>query len=582
MTITTYTADLKDQLPALPIPDLERTLSHLKTWLAPLLTANELVEFTAVSDQFAKKDGPILQERLKQLAQQSDGSWLAPIWQRSYLASREPLQSSSNFAFTVNPNDIPRPTTTPHLAAEIIAHLTATYLAFASGQSPIDRFPNGDPQDMSYYLNFFKSMRLAKPDLDGFHQGDPVTAGQVVTVIYHGHIYLLQVTNEHGQLISVESLEHQLTAILVNTTVDTEFPGMLTGLPRDAAASQLSELIAEPENRQLWSQVADSLFTVSLLAPPADQNYLKDTLLGVTDRFVDKALQVVIYEDHHVGFAIEHSRVDGVPALNLIGHAISGLTEQARPLTPAKPPQTIRFNLPTSLSSQFQRDQETGQRNYQRLAIDSAVFTNFGKSALKQHHVSPDAFFHIALALSMYRLTNQWRSIYEPVSMRRFYQGRTENARSLSNEKKQFIEGFLAAKPPANLKETFDEAVKAHTTRIHDAQDGNGVERHLLGLETVYQADSEGLADAKVFFALPQLKKLRTDYLSTTSIPFPVIQGLSFAPTSEDGYGVYYGILSDEIRLSVSSWADQSISPHDWLNEISRSLTNLMQFLEAN
>lgn len=33
--------------------------------------------------------------------EQTTGSWLAPLWQKSYLESRGPLQSESNFALII-------------------------------------------------------------------------------------------------------------------------------------------------------------------------------------------------------------------------------------------------------------------------------------------------------------------------------------------------------------------------------------------------------------------------------------------------------------------------------------------------
>lgn len=111
------------------------------------------------------------------------------------------------------------------------------------------------------------------------------------------------------------------------------------------------------------------------------------------------------------------------------------------------------------------------------------------------------------------------------------------------------------------------------------AQKGLGVERHLLGLETILNNSSADHLVAHQLFNSSALAKLRTDFLSTTSIPFPIIQGLAFAPTSADGYGVYYGILPDQIRLSISAWNGSDYSPTDWLQEISKSLDDLMAFV---
>lgn len=515
-----YTTDLMPKLPKLPVPDLDITLSSLKEWSTPLLSAKEFADLDATIDQFAKSDGPILQQRLEKMADRTDGSWLAPIWETGYLANREPLQSSSNFAFTVISDDIPSNASQAHLTAEIIAHFTEAYLSFATGQQPIEQFRDGSPMDMSYYLNFFKSMRFAHAQEDTFHQGVADTDDQQVTVIHGGHVFFIQVTDDHGQPIAVNDIETQIASILNHQDAADDFPGIITSLPREKAAQLLTELWDNPHNQAIWDSVADSLFSISLVKAPSSGNHLKEVLLEIDDRFVDKTLQVVIFDDLHVGFAIEHSRVDGVPALNLIQHAMTGLTAGSGCIPAAKlDPES--FEVDTGMAAKLADAYETAEELYAQMSITSHSFNHFGKTQIKAAKVSPDAFFHIALALAMFRLTGQWRSIYEPVSMRAFYQGRTENARSVNAEKKQFILAFQNGEDPAHLKPLFEAAAKAHTGRIRLAQKGYGVERHLLGLETVFNQAPEGLEVADKLFHSTQLAKLRTDFLSTTSIPLP-------------------------------------------------------------
>ncbi|GHP15167.1 hypothetical protein YK48G_25920 [Lentilactobacillus fungorum] len=576
-----YTTDLMAKLPKLPVPSLEVTLKRLKKWSTPLLSDKEFTDLDATIDQFAKSDGLILQQRLMDMAKQTEGSWLASIWETGYLSNRKPLQSSSNFAFTVSPDDIPENTSLAHLTAEIIDHLTESYLSFATGKQPIEQFHDGSPMDMSYYLNFFKSMRFAHVQEDTFHQGIADIREQKVTIIHGGQIFFVQVTDENGQQTSINHIESQINGIIKRKDNNDHFPGIITSLPREEAAQLLTKLWHSPHNKAVWNSVADSLFSVSLVETLISGNYLKEVLLGINDRFVDKTLQVVVFNDLHVGFAIEHSRVDGVPALNLIQHAMTGLTsDSAIPITDAKlDPKS--FELDAELTANLANAYEAAEKWYTQMSIASHSFKHFGKTRIKTAKVSPDAFFHIALALAMFRLTGQWRSIYEPVSMRAFYQGRTENARSVNIEKKRFIIVLQNGESSVQLKPLFEVAAKAHTDRIRLAQNGYGVERHLLGLETVFNKSPEGLEVADKLFHSKQLAKLRTDYLSTTSIPFSVIQGLTFAPTAADGYGVYYGILDDEIRLAVSGWTNDPLTPKQWLAEIQQSLDDLMALITS-
>lgn len=574
-----YTTDLQPKLPSLPVPELAQTLTSLEIWATPLLNQQTAEDFYHLVRQFSQTDGPILQKRLISLARQTSGSWLAPIWEESYLTSRQPLQNSTNFAFTVDPAVIPPAASQSYLAAQIIDRLTGAYLSYATGNQPLETYRNGNLMDMSYYQNFFKAMRLARLGKDSFYQGDSEITNQQVAIISGRQLYFVTVTDADGRQLPAEKIAADLTEILNQPASDSPFVGEFTGLPRDQAAQQLTALLEDDHNRTIWHAVSDALFTVSFETAPADHNYLRETLLGVTNRFVDKPLQIVIYSDSHVGFAIEHSRVDGVPALNLIQHALTGLGDHSRWSMKTTPPKPVSFHLTPELTSQLKLAADQNQRVAGQITITTAAFDHFGKNQIKQFGVSPDAFFHIALALAMYRLTGTWQSIYEPVSMRNFYQGRTEDARSVSLEKKRFIAAFEHQEDPRDLKQLFETAAKAHTTRIRLAQQGFGVERHLLGLETVFNQNQNGLKIAKTFFASPQLAKLRTDFLSTTSIPFPVIQGLTFAPTSTNGYGVYYGILKDDIRLAVSSWQGAEFSPNQWLVAIGKALDDLHEMV---
>lgn len=255
MLTTKYTQDLQSQLPSLPVPDLAQTRNSLKEWIVPLLNESELDQFNQLVDRFAQTDGPSLQKQLLELANQTTGNWLAPIWENSYLSSREPLQASSNFAFTVASDYLPTKTTGAHLGAEIISHLTDIYLSFATGSHPIDQFKNGQLMDMTYYANFFKSMRLANKPSDHYHQGPLETASQQVTIIKNGYIYFLPVTDETGNRLSTTHLEVVLKKILNNPDTATDFPGVITALPRQQATQLFNDLFKKPQNHQLWEKL---------------------------------------------------------------------------------------------------------------------------------------------------------------------------------------------------------------------------------------------------------------------------------------------------------------------------------------
>lgn len=62
----TYAA--QDKLPKLPIPELEGTLKRYLSSLKPLQSTREHAETQQAVDEFLKRDGPELQDKLKKYA----------------------------------------------------------------------------------------------------------------------------------------------------------------------------------------------------------------------------------------------------------------------------------------------------------------------------------------------------------------------------------------------------------------------------------------------------------------------------------------------------------------------------------
>ncbi|OTN87877.1 hypothetical protein A5819_000325 [Enterococcus sp. 7E2_DIV0204] len=96
-----YKEQLQPKLKKLPVPELYETLARLNEWISPLVTAEELAAFQTKAAIFSTSVGAQLQTELVEQMEQTTGSWLAPLWQKSYLESRRPLQSETNFALII-------------------------------------------------------------------------------------------------------------------------------------------------------------------------------------------------------------------------------------------------------------------------------------------------------------------------------------------------------------------------------------------------------------------------------------------------------------------------------------------------
>lgn len=62
------TFSAQDSLPKLPIPELDRTIERYLAALKPLQSTREHAETRQAAEEFARNDGPELQEKLKKYA----------------------------------------------------------------------------------------------------------------------------------------------------------------------------------------------------------------------------------------------------------------------------------------------------------------------------------------------------------------------------------------------------------------------------------------------------------------------------------------------------------------------------------
>ena len=230
-----YTTELINKLPKLPLPELTDTLSRLTEWLTPLLGTAEQAKLAQLISDFERTDAPYLQAKLVQHWQETNASWLAPLWRTSYLTSRAPIQSSSNFALTIAPTSLPELEPIV-LAARLLQNFAKQYYRYASEEAPVETTRSGMPLDMSYYQNFFRTQRLPQPNQDRLAHYRPTLTDVEVTVIVRNTVYQLQVIDPDGQIASLSALTENLRNILALQKRDPFFIGSYTGLDRDTAA----------------------------------------------------------------------------------------------------------------------------------------------------------------------------------------------------------------------------------------------------------------------------------------------------------------------------------------------------------
>lgn len=582
-----YQDKLLPKLKKLPVPELNETITSLNDWVSPLMTTETLDDFQKKAVIFSTSDGLILQNRLLDHAQKITGSWLAPAWKESYLESRGHLQSESNFAMIIAERYYENIKAKEARAAKLIYQMCTIYLSLAEGTYPIEYTSKQQNVDMSFYLNFFKSCRIPGESQDSFHRGKIQTAENYIVIFVNGLYFRLEVTNARGERYPLNQLQENLAYLLSLEKVVShgeELIPYLTGVDREHSNILYQQLITDESNKQSLQQIEDALFILSFSngKDETKEERIADVLLNTSHQFLSKTTQAVITKNGYIGFNMEHTAIDGVPTLNLLAKIFDSFNAQTQEITKKKSSDLVKkleWTLTDTMINNLEEAKRLVEIENNSYCIKRQVVSAVGKDRMKKAQVSPDAFFHIALAVAQQKVFGQLRSVYEPVAMRMYYEGRTESARSISQEKKIFAEAFSNRNELISKEEAvklFLEAATAHSARISQCQKGQGVERHLFGLQKMILNTEEETNH----FLTEALSILGDDFISTTGIPYDIIESFSFGPVNKTGFGLYYGILAEEVILTLSTKKAYENEATQLIEELSKALKALTNLLE--
>ena len=578
----------QNKLPSLPIPPLSSTQAKLYEWIKPLVSKEQFEQTTNEIQRFFAENGEAekLQEKLHAWDQSRKGSWLAPLWEGHYLNHRDPLPHSTNFNVLLKSDPDKNPDTIMETAGEISVLVTKLYHKMIDGKLEPSMF-RGKPLDMSQYKKWFRSMRIPQLERDAFYVADFDKKNNHVVILYKNNVYKVSVTNHDGVIYQSFDITAAIEATIGAGEDEGVNVGLITTAERDSAAKVYDELNMSKVNAETLQTIADSLVVISIDEESKNpEEAIKNLMLNSTNKYFDKTIQIIITKQGEVGFNIEHSGVDGTSVSTVISYISQGLMKDDPQTvhTPQKPMvEKKEWELSENLQEtlvQFQKDHLQRKKDY---FLQSRVFTNFGADQIKKMKISPDAFFHMALQIAQYRTYRQLKSVYEPVSVRFFYEGRTESARATSMEKRNVVEAIESGKETNKyLYSLMQTASTAHSQRIRDCQKGFGIERHLYGLEQMYYLFGAelGLKELPAIFLDVGYTTLRHEFISTSGMAYENAKYRMFAPVEKDGHGAAYFILDDSISINISSFATNKENGKQLLKHMVDALDELRVIAE--
>jgi carnitine O-acetyltransferase len=597
---STRTFGNEDRLPRVPLPTLEDSCERFISWCAPLLTADELAVTEEAVAAFLRPYGPA--RKLHTALEKYDlgegvRSWLDTFWQSRYLGRRDRIALNANFFFLFKDSNLRQ----VERAAELIAAAVNYKLLLDEELVPPD-FLRGQAQSMEQYKSLFATTRI--PGLVQDTVRTPYTEEWIgpsranhIVVFFRGNMFRMDVLGPEGRPHTLEELQAGLRTVVNATWAAPEVSiGHLTTKARaEWAASRQALLDYHPGNAESLEAVETALFCLCLEDfTPRDLHEASDHLLhGYSgNRWFDKAVSLIVFEDGTAGINVEHCRLDGNTILKLIDSMLGEPAEQQSVRSGARSQglpaiDAIEFVLDDDLRADV-RAAADAFAEYSANNASSVVSTeDFGANRAKQLKMSPDAFVQLAYQLAHKRARGHIGATYESIATRKYQNGRTEAMRVVTPEAVRFV--TIMDDPTADAaarREAFRTAAGKHVARARECQAGQAPEQHLWELQLIQRRQGEalGATEPLALYDSPGWLKMRHDYLSTSSAPSVNVQVIGFGSTSNQCIGVAYVLLPERFNVYLSApvpVADEMSLFAGKLTEAIRELQDLLSSEEG-
>lgn len=567
-------------LPNLPVPAVKDTVQRYLESVHPLMNDSEYERMTKLAKEFEGSLGNRLQWYLKLKAMWAS-NYVSDWWEEYvYLRGRGPIMVNSNYYGM----DFLYVTPTPIQAARAGNTLHACLLyrrKLNREEIKPSRVPGLNvPLCAAQCERIFNTTRIPGEETDSLvHWQD----SEYVTVFHRGRYFRLWLYHA-GRMLSPREIEHQVQRIIDDPSPPAPGEAKLASLTagdRIPWAQARKEFFTSGVNKRSLDFVEKAAFFVAL--DDDEQGMMGDDPAGNLDRYAkslfhgkcydrwfDKSFTVVVYKNGKNGLNAEHSWADAPVMAHLWEYVITtdcfqlGYNEEGHckgEVDSSLPrPQRLTWDISAECQERVERSLAVAQALADDIDFHVYPIQEFGKGAIKKCKISPDAFIQIALQLAYYRNRGTFTQTYEASMTRLFREGRTETVRSCTSESCVFVKAFDSGESKEVCRRLFRTAAETHQNLYRMAMTGAGIDRHLLCLYIV----SKYLGEESPF-----LKEVLSDTwrLSTSQTPLQQVElfdfvnhpeyttcGGGFGPVADDGYGVSYIIIGENmINLHISS-----------------------------
>ncbi|XP_028440603.1 LOW QUALITY PROTEIN: carnitine O-palmitoyltransferase 1, liver isoform [Perca flavescens] len=569
----------QNSLPRLPVPSIKDTCRRYLESVRPLMDDEKYERMEGLTKDFEKNLGPRLQWYLK-LKSWWASNYVSDWWEEYiYLRGRGPIMVNSNyyamdFLYVF-------PTSIQAARAGNAIHAIMLY------RRKLDRaqikplmLQNTIPMCSAQCEHMFNSSRVPGVDTDTLqHMND----SKHIAVYHKGRFFKVWMFYD-GRLLLPREIEQQMQRILNDQS--EPLPGeeklaALTAGERTPWAKARETYFARGKNKQSLDAIEKAAFCVTLddteQRYDADNpvksldSYAKSLLHGKCyDRWFDKTFNLIVFKNGTMGLNAEHSWADAPIVGHLWEHVLSldpiklGYTEEGHCCGEPHPNLPGPLKLSWDIPAECQEVIESSLTVARALAddVDSHIFPfkDFGKGLIKKCRTSPDAFIQIALQLAQYRDKGKFCLTYEASMTRLFREGRTETVRSCTMETCAFVRAMIRDETREERLSLLKVAAEKHQNMYRMAMTGDGIDRHLFCLYVVSKYLGEDSPFLKEVLSEPwrlstsQTPMQQVELFDLVRHPEFVSSGGGFGPVADDGYGVSYIIVGENlINFHISS-----------------------------
>ncbi|TWW76445.1 Carnitine O-palmitoyltransferase 1, liver isoform [Takifugu flavidus] len=573
-------------LPRLPVPSVDDTIHRYLESVRPLLVSDEYDQMVTLAKEFKDSKAAQLQRYLI-LKSWWATNYVSDWWEEYiYLRSRSPIMVNSNFYIM----DLLYITPTHRQAARAgnMVHAMLQYRRkLERGEHAPLRALGTVPMCSTQMERMFNTTRLPGIETDAvLHLTD-----RKHLIVYHKGRFFQVWLYTGGRHLLPSELELQFQRILNDTSEpqqgELKLAALTAGNRHGSPAAPVpwararSKYFSQGLNKVSLDAIESAAFFLTLddepqgydqARPRSLDSYAKSLLHGKCyDRWFDKSFTLISYPNGKMGINVEHSWADAPIVGHMWEYVLStdcfqlGYTEEGHckgDVNKGLPyPSRLQWQIPVECKSIIEASYVSAKRIADDVDFYGCLFHEFGKGLIKKCRTSPDAFIQMALQLAQFRDQGLFCLTYESSMTRMFRDGRTETVRSCTSEAVAFVKAMESADSTnAQRLALFRKAADKHQNMYRLAMTGSGIDRHLLCLYIISKYLNVDSPFLKKVLSEPwrlstsQTPQQQLNLVDIKKFPKYVGAGGGFGPVADDGYGVSYIIVGENlITFHISS-----------------------------